>query len=100
MDFDNTPFTKAVAKASGRDKSSTGEAKESDEDPDFVTPEVYVQYLKYFFVFRDSEASEDSITFQLSDVNVSGERISFTFREDEEGDEGDKGGNDNSTQLG
>ncbi|EWG53124.1 hypothetical protein FVEG_11611 [Fusarium verticillioides 7600] len=88
------------AKASGRDKSSTGEAKESDEDPDFVTPKVYVQYLKNFFLFRDSEASEDSITFQLSDVNFSGERISFTFRDDEEGDEGDKGGNDNSTQIG
>ncbi|KAF5968711.1 hypothetical protein FCOIX_11262 [Fusarium coicis] len=90
----------ARTKASGRDKSPTGEAKESDEDPDFVTPEVYVQYLKNSFLFRDSEASEDSITFQLSDVNVSGERIAFTSREDEEGDEGDKGGNDNSTQLG
>ncbi|KAF5676885.1 hypothetical protein FDENT_9399 [Fusarium denticulatum] len=42
----------AQAKASGGDKSSTGEAKESDEDPDFVTPEVYVQYLKDSSLFR------------------------------------------------
>ncbi|KAG9499198.1 hypothetical protein J7337_010017 [Fusarium musae] len=56
------------AKASGRDKSSTGEAKESDEDPDFVTPEVYVQYLENFFLFRGNrEADANEISRSAPD---------------------------------
>jgi hypothetical protein len=56
------------AKASGRDKSPTSESKESDEDPDFVTPEVYVQYLKNSFLFRGNrEADANEISRSAPD---------------------------------
>ncbi|KAF5613556.1 uncharacterized protein FSUBG_765 [Fusarium subglutinans] len=82
----------AQAKASDNSISSGDKANESDEDPWLFrgNPEKQKQKQKQTKLSDPGSDFEDSIMFQPSATNVSGDWTAFRFGEDEEVDEGDK----------